>query len=42
MKIPGDEGVVVGIALGCEDEGGVLSQIRTERIPLDEACNFYN
>ena len=42
MKIPDDEDIVMGIALGYEDKNNILSQIRTERIPLDEACNFYN
>ena len=42
MNIPDDEDIVMGIALGYEDKNNILSQIRTERMTLDEACNFYN
>ena len=42
MNIPDDEDIVMGIALGYEDKNNILSQIRTERMSLDEACNFYN
>ena len=42
MKIPDDEDIVMGIALGYEDKNNILSQIKTERMTLDEACNFYN
>ena len=42
MKIPDDEDVVMGIALGYEDKNNILSQIKTERMSLDEACNLHN
>ena len=42
MNIPDDEDIVMGIALGYEDKNNILGQIRTERMSLDEACNFYN
>ena len=42
MNIPDDEDIVMGIALGYEDKNNILSQIKTERMSLDEACNFYN
>ena len=41
QNIPDDEDIVMGIALGYEDKNNILSQIKTERMSLDEACNFY-
>ena len=42
MNIPDDEDIVMDIALGYEDKNNILSQIKTERMSLDEACIFYN
>ena len=42
MKIPDDEDIVIGIALGYEDKDNILTQIKSEKLSLEEACNFYN
>ena len=42
MKIPDDEDIIIGIALGYEDKDNILAQIKSEKLSLEEACNFYN
>ena len=42
MNISDDEDIVIGIALGYEDKNNILSQIKSEKLSLDEACNFFN
>ena len=41
MKIPDDEDIVIGIALGYEDKENALSKIKSKKLTLDEACHFY-
>ena len=38
-KIPENEDVIIGIALGYEDDN-VINKHRTERLALDECCHF--
>ena len=40
-KIPENEDIVIGIALGYEDDN-VVNKFRAEKLSLDEACHFYN
>ena len=40
-KIPDDEQIAIGIALGYEDDN-ILNKFRTEKLSLDETCHFYN
>ena len=42
MKIPDDEDIVIGIALGYEDKDNILTQIKSEKLSLEEVYNFYN
>ena len=42
MKIPDDEDIIIGVALGFEDKGHILSKIKAKRLTLDEACHFYD
>ena len=41
MKIPDDEDIVIGIALGYEDKENVLSKIKSKKLSIEEACHFY-
>ena len=40
-KIPDNEEIVIGIALGYEDDN-VTNKFRAGKLSLDEACHFYN
>ena len=42
LKVPNDEDIIIGIALGYEDKDNDLSKIRSVKLTLDEACHFYN
>ena len=42
MKIPDDEDLAIGIALGYEDKDHILSKIKSKKLTLEEACHFYN
>ena len=42
MKIPDDEDIVIGIALGYEDKDSILNKYKSTKLSLDEACHFYN
>jgi len=41
-KVPENEDIIIGIALGYEDKDNDLSKIRSVKLTLDEACHFYN
>ena len=41
MKIPDDEDIVIGIALGYEDKENILSKIKSKKLSIKEACHFY-
>ena len=41
MKIPDDEDIVIGIALGYEDKENILSKIKSKKLSIEEACHFY-
>ena len=41
MKIPDDEDIVIGIALGYKDDENILNKIHPKKLTLDEACHFY-
>ena len=40
-KIPDNEDIIIGIALGYEDDN-ILNKFRAEKLSLDEACHFFN
>ena len=42
MKIPDDEDIVIGIALGYEDKDSILNKFKSTKLSLDEAAHFYN
>ena len=42
MKIPEDEDLAIGIALGYEDKTHILSKIKSKKLTLEEACQFDN
>ena len=42
LKIPDDEDIVIGIALGYEDKDNILSKIKSEKLTLEEASTFFN
>ena len=42
IKVPEDEDIIIGIALGYEDKDNDLNKIRSVKLTLDEACHFYN
>ncbi len=42
MKIPDDEDIVIGIALGYEDKDNILNKFKSTKLSLDEAAHFYN
>ena len=42
MKIPEDEDLAIGIALGYEDKAHILSKLKSKKLTLEEACQFYN
>ena len=42
MKIPVDEDIVIGIALGYEDKENILGKSKLKKISLEEACSFFN
>ena len=42
MKVPENEDIIIGIALGYEDKYNALNKIRSVKLTLDEACHFYN
>jgi nitroreductase len=41
MKIPDEEDIVIGIALGYKDDENILNKIHPKKLTLDEACHFY-
>ena len=41
MKVPDDEDIIMGIALGYEDDN-LINKFRSKRIPLEEFCLFKN
>ena len=40
-KVPDDEDIIIGIALGYEDES-LINKFRAKKLSLDEACHFFN
>ena len=40
-KIPDNENIIIGIALGYEDDN-IVNKFRAEKLTVDEACHFYN
>ena len=42
IKVPENEDIIIGIALGYEDKENNLSKIRSVKHSLEEACHFYN
>ena len=40
-KVPDDEDIIMGIALGYEDES-LVNQFRAKKMTVDEACHFFN
>ena len=40
-KIPDNEKIIIGIALGYEDDN-ILNKFRAEKLSLEEACHFFN
>ena len=38
-KVPNDEDIIIGIALGYEDDH-ILNKYRSSRLPLDQVCHF--
>ena len=42
LKVPDDEDIIVGIALGYEDEDKIVNKFRSTRLPLDKFCHFRN
>ena len=41
VKIPDDENIVMGIALGYEDDN-ILNKFRARKMDLNEGCHFFN
>ena len=41
MKIPDDEDIVIGIALGYKDYENNLNKIHAKKLTFDETCHFY-
>ena len=41
LKVPENENIVIGIALGYEDDN-CINKFRSEKLSLDEACHFFN
>lgn len=39
VKVPDDEDIIVGIALGYEDEN-IINKYRSTRLPLESVCHF--
>ena len=42
LKVPDDEDIIVGIALGYEDEDKIVNKFRSTRLPFDKFCHFRN
>jgi len=42
LKVPDDEDIVIGIALGYEDKEFILNKYKSKKLSLEEACHFYN
>ena len=40
-KVPDDEDIVIGVALGYEDENE-LNKFRSTKLTVEEACHFFN
>ena len=40
-KIPDNEDIIIGIALGYEDNN-IINSHRAEKMKLEECCHFYN
>ena len=40
-NIPDNEDIIIGIALGYEDDN-ILNKFRAEKLSVEEACHFYN
>ena len=41
LDIPEEEDIIIGIALGYEDDN-IMNKYRTSRLPFDEVCHFRN
>ncbi len=41
LKVPESEDVIIGIALGYEDDN-IMNKYRSKRLPLDKFCHFRN
>ena len=41
-KIPDTEDIIIGVALGYEDENSSLNKYRSKKLTLDECCHFFN
>ena len=41
LKVHDNENIIIGIALGYEDDNSI-NKFRSEKISLDEACHFFN
>ena len=42
IKVPENEDIIIGIALGYEDKENNLNKIRSVKHTLEEICHFYN
>ena len=42
LKFPDDEDIIVGIALGYEEEDKTINKFRSTRLPLEKFCHFRN
>ena len=42
LKISDDEDIVIGIALGYEDQENILNKLRGKKLSLEETCHFFN
>ena len=41
LKVPENENIIIGIALGYEDDN-TINKFRSKKLSLDEACHFFN
>ena len=41
VKIPENEDIVIGVALGYEEKDP-LNEFRSKKLTIEEACHFYN
>ena len=42
MKVPDDEDIIIGIALGYEDKENILNKCHSKKLSLNEVCHFYD